>query len=184
MVATFALAALSACSPQTTTALRPPPLQPAPIAAVSSTDIPPLEGVPGPVDGQVIEQTAGTNPQDIQAIPELAAAKTGVVPQGDVTVGPDIEFGKNQLLGAWNVATTLETCPMSMSLTTWTGGFRAATRKCTDETLKQISAWQLGGKQLTLLDTQGETLARLFPSGPNRFDGTTEIGGKAISVFR
>lgn len=73
---------------------------------------------------------------------------------------------------------------MNLSLTTWTGGFRASTRNCTNETLVAIGAWQLSGKQLTLLDATGNTISRLFASGPNRFDGTTESGGKAISAFR
>lgn len=178
------------CATSEQRTFQPPPLTPAPVGSVSSSSLPPLNSLPQ--EGQIASLDDGTGVpvdglleqrQDLQAVPN-AAQNTGVVSQQEVTVGPNIEFGQNALLGAWNVSSQADTCAMNLSLTTWTGGFRASTRKCTSAGLQSIGAWQLAGKQLTLLDTQGGTLARLFASGPNRFDGTTETGSNAISVFR
>lgn len=174
---------LSACAPAPQS-LRPSPLQPAPVAPVSSSSLPPAS-IPNAPGGYTPPGIAATGGNDLQAIPQLpAAANTGVSLSDNVSVSPDIDFNRNAVLGAWNVSARADTCALNLSLTTWTGGFRASTRKCSDELLLKIGAWTLDGKQLTLLNAQGETLARLVTSGPNRFDGTTEAGGSAISVFR
>lgn len=181
-----ALAACAAGEPQSI-GVQPAPLQPAPVAPVSSSSLPPVGNpAPGgsvPTNPSVPGATASTG-QDLQAIPTIPQSSAGVTSGQDVTVGPDIEFGRNAVLGAWNVAAQSDACALNLSLTTWTGGFRASTRKCTADQLVSIGAWALAGKQLTLMNTQGNTIARLVASGPNRFDGTTESGGQPISVFR
>ncbi len=70
-----------------------------------------------------------------------------------------------------------------MTLTSWTGGYRASTRGCSNATLKSISAWNLQGAQVTLAGTGGAPVAHLNASGNSRFDGTTDAGGK-VSFFR
>lgn len=176
----------AACAPQPQT-LRPAPLTPAPIAPVSSSPLPSantsIPSTPGSYTPPNIA-TAATG-GDLQAIPQLpTATRTGVTLSDNVTVGPDIDFGRNAVLGAWNVSAQADTCALNLSLTTWTGGFRASTRKCSTDALVSIGAWALEGKQLTLFNAQGGTIARLITSGPNRFDGSTESGSNAISVFR
>lgn len=190
---TFALGlsgALAACqttavSPQLA---QPAPLSPAPIAPVASTTLAPVGAAPTagtsalnatqagvPVDGQ---------PQDLQAIPTLSTSSAGVSRVQTVSVSPTIDFGRNAVLGAWNVSTNADSCALNLSLTTWTGGFRASTRKCSTDQLVGIGAWNVAGKQLTLFNKTGGVIARLVASGDNRFDGTTETGGASISVFR
>ena len=69
-----------------------------------------------------------------------------------------------------------------MTLTSWTGGYRASTRGCSSASLKSISAWNLSGKQVVLAGQGGSALGTLNASGGNRFDGT--ISGAAVSFYR
>lgn len=191
---------LSACATQPPPqALRPAPLNPVPVQPVSSSALPPAVGVPG--SGPLGSGGLGSVPSapgpytppvpggaaagDLQAIPTLPArSAAGVALSDNVSVSPDIDFNRNAVLGSWNIASSGDTCALNLSLTTWNGGFRASTRKCSNATLVSIGAWNQADKQLTLLNAQGGTIARLVASGPNRFDGTTESGGASISVFR
>ena len=190
---TFALGlsgALAACqttavSPQLA---QPAPLKPAPIAPVSATSLSPVGAASAAGTSAVNAAQSGIpaagQPQDLQAIPTLSRSKAGVSRVQTVSVSPNIDFGRNAVLGAWNVSTNADSCALNLSLTTWTGGFRASTRKCSTEQLQTIGAWNVAGKQLTLFDRTGGVIARLVASGDNRFDGTTETGGASISVFR
>lgn len=188
---------MSACATQPPPqALRPAPLNPVPVAPVSSSALPPatvgsgslgtVPSAPGPYTPPVPGGLAGgPSSGDLQAIPSLPnRSSAGVALSDNVSVSPDIDFNRNAVLGSWNVSASGDTCALNLSLTTWTGGFRASTRKCSNATLVSIGAWNQADKQLTLLNAQGGTVARLVASGPNRFDGTTESGGTSISVFR
>ena len=182
--------ALAAC--QTTAVApqlaQPAPLQPAPIAPVASTSLSPVGSAPAAgvsaVNAAQAGAAASSQAQDLQAIPSLAPPSSGVSQVQTVVVSPTINFGRNAVLGAWNVSTNADSCALNLSLTTWTGGFRASTRKCSTDQLIGIGAWNVAGKQLTLYNKAGGVVARLVASGDNRFDGTTETGGASISVFR
>ncbi|MEM8794222.1 MAG: AprI/Inh family metalloprotease inhibitor [Pseudomonadota bacterium] len=158
-------------------------MTPAPVGSVSSSDLPPLQPLPGQdgVQGQEQALVPGS-PQDLQAIPDTR--NTGVVASQDVRVSPTLAFDQQAVLGLWNVAANGDVCALSLNLTTWTGGFRASTRKCTEEVLTRIGAWQLSGQDLLLFDAKGSPLARLAVSGPNRFDGMADSINQQISVFR
>ena len=183
---TLAACQTTAVTPQL--AQQPAPLQPAPIAPVSSTSLSPVGAAAAArVSALNAPQSAlpsGGQVQDLQAIPTLTRSRAGVSRVQTVSVSPTINFGRNAVLGAWNVSTKADTCALNLSLTTWTGGFRASTRKCSTDQLSTIGAWNVAGKQLTLYNKTGGVIARLVASGDNRFDGTTETGGTSISVFR
>lgn len=70
-----------------------------------------------------------------------------------------------------------------MTLTSWTGGYRASTRGCSSDTLKSISAWNLEGRQVILAGQGGSPIARLQSAGGNRFDGAIN-GGGSVSFYR
>ncbi|MEP3629510.1 MAG: AprI/Inh family metalloprotease inhibitor [Hyphomicrobiales bacterium] len=182
--------ALAACqttavSPQLA---QPEPLQPAPISPVASTQLSPVGSAPAVGTPSINAAQAGAaasgQAQDLQAIPTLPTSSSGVTRVQTVSVSPTINFGRNAVLGAWNVSTNADSCALNLSLTTWTGGFRASTRKCSTDQLLGIGAWNVAGKQLSLFNKTGGLIARLVVSGDNRFDGTTETGGASISVFR
>jgi hypothetical protein len=93
-------------------------------------------------------------------------------------------LGRTDLLGGWTIASGGDSCQLFMTLTSWTGGYRASTRGCSNGILKSISAWNLDGKQVILAGTGGAPVARLSSSGNNRFDGHAEGGGGSVTFYR
>jgi Protease inhibitor Inh len=93
-------------------------------------------------------------------------------------------LGRTDLLGGWTIASSGDSCQLFMTLTTWTGGYRASTRGCSNGVLKSISAWNLDGKQVVLAGTGGAPVARLSSSGNNRFDGRTEGSPTPVTFYR
>lgn len=93
------------------------------------------------------------------------------------------EIGRTELLGGWSVSAAGNSCKLFMTLTTWSGGYRANTQGCGGPPLGAISAWDLNGAQIALKDADGGVLATLYKSGTERYDGRT-AQGQAISVFR
>jgi len=91
--------------------------------------------------------------------------------------------GRTDLLGGWTISSSGDSCQLFMTLTSWTGGYRASTRGCSNATLKSISAWNLQGTQVTLAGAGGAPVAHLNSSGASRFDGSTTGGGQ-ISFYR
>jgi hypothetical protein len=92
-------------------------------------------------------------------------------------------LGRTDLLGGWTISSSGDSCQLFMTLTSWTGGYRASTRGCSNATLKSISAWNLAGTQVTLAGSGGAPVAHLSSSGASRFDGSTTAGGQ-ISFYR
>jgi hypothetical protein len=147
----------------------PPPLDPAAVPPVEQGALPPADGQPGQ-DQSVAE-----------ALPNGADASTGATAP---SAPSSAALGRTDLLGGWTIASSGDSCQLFMTLTSWTGGYRASTRGCTSDTLKSISAWNLEGKQVVLAGQGGATVARLISSGGNRFDGQTEGGGSAVTFYR
>lgn len=138
----------------------PQPLPAAPTAPVDAQPLPPPE-TPVTPETPAVEPAA-------PAMPDPASA---------------VEIRKPDLSGGWTLAAGGETCQLFMSLTTWAGGYRANARGCTSAELTGISAWNLNGKEIVLLDGAGGTVARLYASSPTRFSGQT-TSGRGIQVFR
>ncbi|MCB1489408.1 MAG: AprI/Inh family metalloprotease inhibitor [Bauldia sp.] len=106
----------------------------------------------------------------------MVAAATPVAPASSGSVG------RTDLLGGWTIASSGESCQLFMTLTSWTGGYRASTRGCSSATLKSISAWNLQGNQVILAGQGGTPIATLQSSGGSRFDGSA--GGVPVSFYR
>jgi hypothetical protein len=151
-------------------------LQPLPSTAtapVESTDL----GPPG-------DTTLGTlypEESDAGTIQPLAppAGTTSMAVTGS---GVDGGIGRTDLLGGWTITAAGDSCQLFMTLTSWTGGYRASTRGCTNATLKSIQAWNLQGSQVILAGQGGSPLATLASAGNNRFDG--QANGQAVSFYR
>ncbi|MGQ7793914.1 AprI/Inh family metalloprotease inhibitor [Faunimonas sp. B44] len=94
-----------------------------------------------------------------------------------------MDVGRTDLLGGWTVSSGGSSCQLFMSLTSWSGGYRATTRGCSAPALQGVSAWNLEGRQVTLVDQSGATVARLYPSSKTQFNGQTS-GGAAVSFSR
>lgn len=126
----------------------------APVGQVTSTPLPPPPGSTYPgTDVASVDPGAGTS------------------------AGGSIEVGRPDLLGGWTIASGGDSCQLSMTLTTWSGGYRASTRGCTNPALQKVSAWNMEGRQIMLLDDSGGTVARLYASTKTQFNGTTAAGG-------
>lgn len=142
------------------------PLPATPTTPVGQNELQPLDGSIPPAGDLAGEVTPGTD----------IAANTAE-PAGA------LEVGRSDMLGGWKLASGGDNCMAFMTLTTWSGGYRANTRGCTSPVLGSISAWDLVGKQVILKDASGQTIAKLFATSPQKFDGQTAMGVPA-SLYR
>ena len=125
-------------------------------------------------------QTAATGPVSTEPMPDSGpSGQTAAA--APAPTNPNVS--RTDLLGGWTIAASGDSCQLFMTLTSWTGGYRASTRGCSSDTLKSISAWNLEGKQVVLAGTGGSPVARLSSSGGNRFDGQIS-GGTQVSFYR
>lgn len=141
---------------------RPAPLMPAPVGGVETGQLPPPV-TPGPNEFPA----APTAPA--QTAPQVAAANAP-------------ELTREALIGRWSAGTGGSTCDVFLSLTKWTGGYRAASRGCVGDAAT-ITAWDVQGKQVILSDSAGNQVARLYQSAGERYDGST-ASGQPISLSR
>ncbi len=150
----------------------PPPVSPAALPPVESSNLPPVAG------GQ---QQAGTAPGaadsgDTAPLAQPQVANTAPASSGGI--------GRTDLLGGWTITSGGDSCQLFMTLTSWTGGYRASTRGCNSDVLKSISAWNLQGKQVILAGQGGKPVAHLASAGTNRFDGQVDGQGTAVTFYR
>jgi hypothetical protein len=169
VTAVAVLAVLSGCqrttynglsSPGVQPLAQPQPLQPAPVGGVQSSDL--------------ASPKAGAN--DFPTAPQAATQDVTQLSANsqDVT--------KEELIGRWTLNSGGATCDIFLSLTKWTGGYRAASRGCSGGAAV-ISAWDVQGKQVVLADSAGTRVARLYKSANERYNGST-TGGQAVSMSR
>ncbi|WP_298818800.1 protease inhibitor Inh/omp19 family protein [uncultured Roseibium sp.] len=119
----------------------------------------------------------GTTLTDPNAAPTDLASNPVAAPSGAK------EVGRTDLLGGWKLSSSGDSCMAFMTLTTWSGGYRANTRGCATPALSGISAWDLNGNQVVLKDGSGVIVAQLYSSSPGQFNGQTS-SGSPISLFR
>lgn len=122
---------------------------------------PPLQPV------QVPQQTQPVAAQPVQPVQPVA---------------PVVQLSRADMLGAWQLVSSADSCQLFMTLTTWTGGYRATTKGCTSTELANITAWDLTNNQVVLVGATGSQVASLNGSG-NRFSGATK-SGSAVTVSR
>jgi hypothetical protein len=171
-----------------------PPPPPANDSSIEAAALPPLQD-PGPAaapayqptDSGIDDPLANAEPYPPGAPgaadgtnPETAAAAIATVDAN----ATGATLGRSELLGGWTVTSGQETCQLFMTLTSWTGGYRATTLGCKSTELKQISAWNLEGTQIVLAGGTGSPIARLSSTGGNRFDGQTLNQGTPIAFYR
>ncbi|MBL8584906.1 MAG: AprI/Inh family metalloprotease inhibitor [Rhizobiaceae bacterium] len=144
----------------------PQPLPAAPSGTVTSNQLPPpatpapSQFPPAPTTGtQVAAVPATTEPP--ATAPDLTAASVA---------------------GVWNASVSGQGCKVATPQTKFGAGFRAGPLRC-PAPLDGVKSWNVAGKQLTLYDEGGGTLARLYSSGTERFDGQTS-SGQPISLSR
>ena len=163
LIALSALVAIAGCS---RTGLgprigQPAPLEPAPVGNVQSGQLTPA-GQTGFPDAPT---TQGPSEQELQQVAATAP-----------------EVTRDAMIGRWTISTGGNSCDVFLALTKWTGGYRAASRGCTDQAAT-ISAWDVQGKQVLLSDSSGNQFASLYKTGDKQFSGTTAVG-QPISLSR
>jgi hypothetical protein len=160
-------------------AVQPLPAATSTVDSVQSSDI----GAPG-ADGNVetvggLPVDGGASPADQPLAPPPGTQTAMTAPSGS---GTDGNLGRTDLLGGWTITSGTDSCQLFMTLTSWTGGYRASTKGCNSPLLKSISAWNLQGSNVILAGAGGAPVATLASSGNNRFDG--QAGGQGVSFYR
>jgi hypothetical protein len=150
---------------------QPAPLPAAPTGRVTTGTLPP-PAAPGSADPSQFPAAPGANTQ-VAGLPPAAA------PQPDANA-PDLSAGS--VAGVWNASVSGQSCRVATPQTKFGQGFRAGPLRC-PAPIDGVKSWNVAGKQLTLYDENGGTLARLYSSGPSKFDGQTE-SGVPISLTR
>ena len=143
--------------------------QAAPTEPVQTANLPPPNSNGVPADGTDAASQPLAPPIDSSPATPAAGSGTGGI-------------GRTDLLGGWTITSGSDSCQLFMTLTTWTGGYRASTRGCNSTLLKSISAWSLQGSQVALAGQGGAAVAQLTTSGSNRFEG--QAAGQPISFYR
>lgn len=139
---------------------QPAPLQAAPSGNVTaSTNLPP-PAAPGATPPAANFPTAPENSTQMAAADPAASA-------------PEVTTGN--VVGAWNASVSGQSCQLITSLTKLGSNNRAASRACAAP-VNGVKSWNVSGKQLSLYDEGGSVVARLYSSGPEKFDGQTSTG--------
>ncbi|WP_306258872.1 protease inhibitor Inh/omp19 family protein [Pararhizobium sp. IMCC21322] len=184
----------------------PNPFSGSPREPVQSGDLPPLPSSGGaqpfdpnapapalaqqgqPVGAQPFDPAAAANaaPPRVTTPPahtQITQAPAATAPQPIQPTASAVQLSRADMLGAWQLASTADTCQLFMTLTTWTGGYRATTKGCNSVELANVTAWDLQNNQVVLVGATGSQVASLSPAGGNRFSGQTK-GGAPVSVSR
>lgn len=191
-LAAFSAFGLSGCTRSINdiapTATQPRLLPAAPVEAVQNANtLPPPVG--GQVDGQrtvfggVNQQgfpNASTGVPTAPTAPTVNVAAAQTAANAGVTAQTAAPITREAVSGTWQVISDSSSCRMILAFTKWQGGYRAATRKCLSPELGSISAWDVKGKQVILMDANGNAIGTLYKSGNERYDGTTKSGAAIV----
>ena len=151
---------------------QPEPLASTAVGPVESADL----GPPGDT------QVAGLPADGTDTEPLTPPAGSGTAMTAPGGSGVNGGLGRTDLLGGWTITSGSDSCQLFMTLTSWTGGYRASTRGCGSDLLKSISAWNLQGSEVVLAGQGGTPVARLASSGNNRFEG--QANGQGVTFYR
>ncbi len=146
----------------------PAPTSPAPVIAGQTT--------PGVIAPGINDPNAFPAAPVVPGAPAAGTKPVQVASAGgaDVTV--------SSVAGVWSVSLAGQNCKVATPQTKYGQGFRAGPLKCPGE-MANVKSWNVAGKQLSLYDESGATIARLFTTTPGRFDGQT-TGGAPITLSR
>ncbi|MEM9332816.1 MAG: protease inhibitor Inh/omp19 family protein [Pseudomonadota bacterium] len=159
----------------------PQPLPAAPSGNVEGQQLDPISGDAQTLtqfdeNGQPINPDA-QNPAD----PTLNGTETASLTPAPATSSEPLTH--ESLAGAWNVATDNPDCRVFLSFTQWSGGYRAGTRRCLNTELSSVSAWDVKGSRVVLIDNNGSEIANLGSIGTEQYSGQT-VSGKPIAFTR
>ncbi|WP_322186467.1 protease inhibitor Inh/omp19 family protein [Fulvimarina sp. 2208YS6-2-32] len=160
----------------------PAPLTPSPTPQVSANRLPPPPPPPPPAATTNPSTPATGTDTQTAALDPNAGSAAGSTPTPPPASSGGAALSRNKVLGAYKVTTAGGNCQIILSLTKWSGGYRAASRGCPGA-VSDISAWDVSGNNVVLKNSSGSQVASVASSGDARFDGQTN-GGEAISLYR
>jgi hypothetical protein len=168
------LAALAGCD-RTSDAyqqapMAPAPVNPQPIGGVQTSDL----SAPG--QQPMTQGQFPAAPQSPQQTQVASAGAPGTPPANALDVT------KDQMVGGWKVSAAGTSCNMFLTLTKFGNASRGGTSKCVGE-LTTMRAWDVSGKQITLMDSSGNPIGKLFKTADNQFSGSTNSGTQ-LSITR
>ena len=152
----------------------PSALTPSASEPVATGQLPPINTQPNtpPATAQ-----APTTPDN----QPLVTANNSPTDKGPTT--SSFEVTREGLAGSWQVPTDGIDCRIILAFTKWSGGYRAATRKCQSPEIQSVNAWDVKDQSVVLVDQSGNQVARLFGTQSGRYDGRTS-SGQPISFAR
>jgi hypothetical protein len=136
-----------------------------------------------PLAPQPVQPVAAQTLPPPEMTPTMPETETAMIPPATQDPSTALEIRRPDLSGGWTISAGGETCQLFMSLTTWTGGYRANTRGCSSSELQSVGAWDLSGREVVLKNAEGEPLARLYASAATRFSGQSTTG-RGVQVYR
>lgn len=130
---------------------------------------------------------------DAQQVPPVAAAPTtpenaapipGDIASADTPpTSSSVAITREGMAGSWQVPTDGSGCRIILAFTKWSGGYRAATRKCNSPEIQTVNAWDVKDQSVVLVDQSGNEVARLFGTQNGHYSGRTK-SGKPVSFTR
>ena len=160
----------------------PQPLPSVPSGNVESAQLDPIsQNTPQPENSSSVLD-APTSPQapTVDATQEVKPLETASLETTPASTEP---LTHEPLAGSWNVASDSSQCRAILAFTKWSGGYRATTLRCNSPELSTVTAWDIKGSQVVLVDSSGSQVASLGSVGTERYAGTTKTG-KPISFSR
>lgn len=161
----------------------PQPLPSVPSGTVASTQLDPISQ---PVANEPVASAALDAPTAPQA-PTIDATPEVVAPVETASLEPkpanNEPLTHEPLAGSWNVASDSSQCRAILAFTKWSGGYRATTLRCNSPELSTVTAWDIQGSKVVLVDGNGSQVASLGSVGAERYAGVT-ASGQPISFSR
>ncbi|MCE7029845.1 AprI/Inh family metalloprotease inhibitor [Jiella avicenniae] len=160
----------------------PPPLAPVPAGQVASNQLPPPPPPPPPGNDMAAGQDMTSDGDASLDASNGGQPETSGTQNTQVASASQPALSRNSVLGAYKVTTDGGNCQIILSLTKWSGGYRAASRGCPGK-VADVSAWDVSGSQVVLRDSGGTNVANLNSAGNARYEGRT-TGGQSITLYR
>ncbi len=162
----------------------PSALPSAPAEPVASGQLPPINSAQADSTGrnQAARQEAAN--QQIASAP-VTPEINNQAPVNEITPATTgtTKVSREGMAGSWQVPTDGADCRIILAFTKWSGGYRAATRRCSSPEIQAINEWDVKDRSVVLVDQSGNEIARLFGSNGGNYQGRTK-SGQAISFTR
>ncbi len=190
LVLTAAVAGCTRSSNALRVDTRAQPLPSTPSGNLQAGQLPPAgqQGYPQGYPQQGYPQSTQAQPQYGQSVNQQPQAPTVLVPQTQ-TAALDQAAGAaasskpithETMAGSWNANSDNPQCRVILSFTKWSGGYRAATRRCNAPELGSVTAWDIKNNQVVLVDTNGRQVASLVAAGDEYYSGRLASGNPVV----